>query len=500
MKIEEYLQYDGIGLAELVAAGEVTPEELRRCATEQLDHWDPQLNVLTRRLDEWADEALAAGLPEGPFRGVPTLLKESLGLEGIPFTLASVMLKDNISATTHTIVERMRQTGALFLGHTNMSEFGLLPNTESALYGAAYNPWNQAYSTGGSSGGAAAAVAAGIVPFAAGGDGGGSIRIPASICGVFGLKPSRGRNPNELNAPPDGFVSYHILSRSVRDTAIMLDETHGAQPGERWWLPPPEERYADVISRQPEPLRIAFSTVDYTGRKADPPCRKAVETMASWCEGLGHHVEERHLDVDGSEFNEAFKVIWTQVAGHVLKEAQRLLAGHPKVPGVLRRLSQRRGLLFWLTGAYKRDGLPLMEPFTRMCARVEARYTPADHWHAWNLMRQTEAATVRFLTQDVDLYLTPVLGSPPAKIGAYRQSWGEAQAEAYLMKYAGFTPIANACGFPAMSVPTLWTDEDLPIGSHFLAAHGREDLLLQLAAQLEDAHPWMHHYQRIKRG
>lgn len=498
MKFEEYRRYDGVGLAELVRKKEVTPKEFVQIAWDVIDVWEPKLNLLTRRLEQRVEQTLRSPLPEGPFRGVPTLIKESLGIEGIPCTLGSVLLQDQITAKTHPLVERMEQTGVLSLAHTNMSELGLLPYTESTLFGAAINPWNASITTGGSSGGSAAAVAAGWVPFAAGGDGGGSIRIPASACGVFGLKPSRGRNPNALNAPPDGFVSYHTITRSVRDSAVMLDATCGAMPGERWWLPQPESAYADVIQCEPEPLKIAFSLSNFSGKRADAESCRAIEKMAHQCEALGHQVFEASPHIDGAALQDAFKALWTQVPGYVLKEVQRLIERHPKVPSFLRPLARSRSLIHWITGTFRREGKILLEPFTRMCAALEAKSTSGDLWLAWNVLRQVEAQMMHFFEQEADVFLTPVLGDLPSPLGAFDQDWSQEKAESFLADYVGFTPLANACGFPAMSVPTTWTDKNIPIGSHFMAPHAREDRLLQLAAQIERAYPWADAYERIQ--
>jgi amidase len=499
MNSEEYRQYDGIGLAELVQKGEVTCQELLQAAFAEIDTWEPTLNALTERLDERANQRLEDGLPKGPFHGVPTLVKNSVPLKGTHSSMGSVLLKDMIAETTHIVVERIEETGVQYVGISNMSEFGLLPYTESALFGPTRNPWDPSVSPGGSSGGSAAAVAAGVVPFAIGGDGGGSIRIPASACGLFGLKPSRGRNPEELSAPPDGYVVYHTLTRSIRDSALMLDHTCGPRVGERWQLPTPNTPYADIIQRDPAPLNIAFSTRDFLGNPAHPECKQAVEQMATQLEALGHNVTEHAPDIDGQAFNDAFKVLWTQVPGLVVKEAQKIAAKSDKLPWILRKILQHRGLMQWFTGFYKQDGKPLLEPFTRLCAQIEATSTTSEVWTSWNVMRKAEFAMAQFLDNDADLFLTPVLNRPPDPIGTFNQQWSESQAEQFLSDYVAYTPIANACGFPAASIPTTHSKQGIPIGTHFLAPLGREDRILQLAAQIERAHPWAQSYKQIKR-
>lgn len=496
MKPSEYIEHDGLALAALVKDKEVTPQELAEVACQLIDALNPSLNAIVVDQREGVPQMLQDGLPEGPFHGVPTLFKESLPIKGVPCTYASPLLSTNVPVDSTELAKRMLATGVVPLGRTNMSELGLLPFTESLMFGPAHNPWKLGVSTGGSSGGTAAAVAAGLVPFAHGADGGGSIRIPAAACGCFGLKPSRGRNPGELGASPNGYIIHHTLTRSVRDSAAMLDATRGPRKWERWHLPHPEIPYLDMLKEGCPPLRIAFSTKNFTGDKASDDCSQAIVEMAKRCEALGHTVEEIDAPVDGKLFNEGFRILWAQSVGYVIKTVQAGIAQQTKIPGFLRSMLQKRSMLQTFLRFYKIKGVPAFEPFSRRLAAIEAGYTPGDVWVGWNKMRAAEVQMAQFL-DTYDLYLTPVLGTAPPPLGTFRQDWSDDVSEAFLLQYAGYTPFANASGFPAMSVPGQWNQEGLPIGCHFQAAMGREDLLFRLAKQLEEAHPWAHKWPTL---
>ena len=496
MRPEEYAEQDAVGLAELLRRGEVSPGEVVEAAEGVLEALNPKLNAVVRRLhdsesgSDLRDEGPGSeAAEEAPFSGVPFLFKDNLEVEGWTVTHGSVLLEDNRAEFTHEVARRMIRTGALVLGQTNLSEYGLLPYTESRLYGAVRNPWNPGYSAGGSSGGSAAAVAAGIVPMAHGNDGGGSIRIPASACGVFGLKPSRGRNPARLSGFDGSLVVNHVLTRTVRDSAAMLDAVCGPRPGERWMLPKPEQPHSEAIRREPPPLRIAFSTTDFLGNRADPECRRAVESMAAWCEELGHSVEEASPKIDGVAFNNAFKLLWAQGAGAVYRIAQDFATNRAEIPGLIRTLLRNRRIFRTALALSRRRGMAVLEPFTRRLAAIDASLSPSDLTMAQTKLKKVEQELERFLSIH-DLFLSPVLGEPPHPMGTFKQSWSARRAQEFLNRYVAYTPIANTTGLPAMSIPTIWTGEELPVGTQFLANLGREDLLLQLAAQLEHAHPW----------
>ncbi|NBC30189.1 MAG: amidase [Spirochaetes bacterium] len=494
MTQHEYAQYDGLGLAELIRSGHVSVNEAARAARALVERLNPTLNAIVRFAATAASPGAANSTARNattaaPFGGVPFLLKDNLEVAGDVVTFGSVLLKDERAHVTHEVARRMLASGVNVLGRSNLSEYGLLPYTESTLFGPARNPWNLDYSTGGSSGGTAAAVAAGIVPFSHGNDGGGSLRIPASCCGLFGLKPSRGRNP-ALEWGYDGSLAVnHVLSRTVRDSAAMLDATAGPRPGEPWVLPKPEQPYLEVIRRDPPRLRIGFTATDFSGHAADPECLGAVETMARWCEDLGHEVEEAAPEIDGPGFNEAFMLLWAQGAGFVYRRAQEGVLHRREIPPPLRPLLKNRAIFRSFLALARREGKPVLEAFTRKLAAIDASHSPSDLLAAQVQLKRAERALASFFTS-YDLLLTPVLGEPPHRIGSFGDSWGFDRMQEHLYRYVAYTPIANTTGLPAMSVPTAWTAKDLPVGTQFMSPLGREDLLLQVAAQIERAQPW----------
>ena len=291
----DYENHDGLALAALVRTGELSAAELLDAALQRIAAANGKLNAVVTPLYEQARAAVAAGLPAGPFEGVPFLVKELVAsVAGVPTTSASRLYAHNIPAADSEVVARFRRAGLLIVGKTNSPEFGLSPMTESLLYGVTRNPWQLDLSPGGSSGGAAAAVASGMVPVAHATDGGGSIRIPASCCGLFGLKPTRGR----VSAGPqggeglNGLATQHVISRSVRDSAALLDAIAGPMPGDPYAAAPPSRPFLDEVGREPGRLRIAFARTAPTGVPVDSSCQAAVEDAAQLCEQLGHHVEE----------------------------------------------------------------------------------------------------------------------------------------------------------------------------------------------------------------
>lgn len=486
---EAYGSYDAVGLAELVRKREVSAEELLEAAIARAEQVRG-LGAIAHVMYDHGRAAIDAGLPEGPFRGVPFLLKDVLPLEGAPMSMGSVLLRNMVADKTHVLVQRMLNTGLVVFGRTNMSELGLAPTAENHLFGATRNPWKPSHGSGGSSGGAGAAVAAGVVPMAHGGDGGGSIRIPASVCGTVGLKPSRGRNPMEIFDEPNGCIQHGVLSRTVRDTAVMLDAIAGARTGARFFLPAPDRPYGELINEDPPPLRIAFSMRDFAGRRADPACVRAVERTASICDGLGHHVIEALPEVDGEAFNRAFKSLWISFAGYFFKQAGRLAQDVESIPRFVRPLLLRPRVLRAVSRVPVREvGAPSVGALARRLGSMDDDLSSGDMWLAWTELRRAEVAVARFLT-GYDLLLTPVLGQEPWLVGQLDEDAPIDELERQLNAYVGFTPIANSGGFPAISLPLHVSKEGLPVGSQFLAPLGREDRLLQLAAQIERAHPW----------
>ena len=285
MRHDEYAAHDALGLAELVRSGEVTATELVDAAIARIDAVNPTINAVVHRMDDTARAAAAGELPDGPFRGVPFLVKDMDGfLADEPCTFSSRSLVDYVPNHDSELFARFRRAGVVFTGKTNCPEFGILGVTEPELRGAARNPWNQDFTPGGSSGGSGAAVAAGIVPVAHAGDGGGSIRIPASACGLFGLKPSRGRTPlgPDEGESWNGLVARHVVSRTVRDSAAFLDATQGGDTGAPY-AAPPDGAFLEALQRAPDRLRIGFSTESQLGRGTDPECAAAVTELLTCC-------------------------------------------------------------------------------------------------------------------------------------------------------------------------------------------------------------------------
>ena len=489
MKTTEYIHYDALGLAELVRKGEIHPRELAALAIERIEALNPRLNAIVERTFEEVLDTAEEPLPQGPFTGVPYLLKDMIPRKGIPLSLGSAGIKRLrfVPTKSHEVVVRSENAGLLVMGTTNASEFGLLPVTEPCGFGATHNPWNLEHSPGGSSGGTGAAVAAGIVPMAHGNDGGGSIRIPASCCGLFGLKPSRGRNPSGPEALPSGLAVEHCLSRSVRDSAALLDITRGPLLSDHFWAPLPERPYLEEVECDPKPLRIGFSTHDIKGRAAHPDCVAAVKDAAQLCEDLGHHVEEASPHIDPERFFNAFVLLWESMAGQFFLTMLREARANQIVDRLTRTLGEERTLA-GIIRALSFSPIPLFETITCEGALRGAKHRHVDVSAAMVDLQRASFYLAHFF-EVYDLWLTPTLAEPPLRTGSLA-SRDYATIKEKVLNYAPYTPIANSSGVPAMSVPLHWNAMGLPIGVHFIARFGDESTLLQLAGQLERARPW----------
>ena len=464
---------DATDCATLVRDGSITPRELVDAAIERVEAVDPQLHaVIHRRFDEARAEAAAA--PEGPFRGVPILVKDLDGsLAGAPLHEGNRLLRDLGHTADHDsyLFAKLRAAGCIVIGKTNTPELGLLPTTEPLAHGPTHNPWDTTRSPGGSSGGSAAAVAAGLVPFAHAGDGGGSIRIPASACGLFGLKPTRGRvslGPATGEAWA-GLVARHVVSRSVRDSAAVLDVLAGPMPGDPYWAPPPARPFAQEAGADPGHLRIGLRTGAPAGlAEVDPACVAAADATAALLESLGHTVEPAApAAIDELELLVHFVTVLGVSTAYDLRRLA-VIAGRPLTaddvePVTWAQAEAGRSV----TGAEYVDALEWLRAWTR---RMAGWWQPADG------------------TQGYDLLLTPTMARPPAPLGEIRGDDAEGAMLA-ATPYAAFTVAANVTGQPAMSVPATWSD-GLPIGAQLVAAAAREDVLLRVGAQLETARPW----------
>jgi Asp-tRNA(Asn)/Glu-tRNA(Gln) amidotransferase A subunit family amidase len=458
---------DGLGLAELVRRREVSAKELLDAAIARVEALNPTLNAVVARLYDAARAAIEAGLPRGPFSGVPYLLKDIGALHAGAVTSAgSRAFADAVADHDSEITARLKRAGLVIFGKTNTPELGIATSTEPRLFGPTRNPWNLGYSAGGSSGGAAAAVASGMLPMAHASDGGGSIRIPASCCGLFGLKPTRARNPMgpDVGEGWSGASVAHAITRTVRDSAALLDATAGPDVGDPYWAPPPAGPFLAEVGRDPGPLRVALATTPWNGRHVDAECAEAATAAARLCERLGHRVEEARPEIDAEALAHAQRVV---VAANVRSALD-------------------------LRGAAR--GRPIteedVEPETWRRVLDAARFTAADYARSILVIHRAGRAVGRFFARH-DVLITPTMACTPYPLGVLDMSSDDVDGfyEALLRSIA-FTSLFNASGNPAMSVPLAWSRDGLPIGVQFVAPFGDEALLFRLAAQLEAARPW----------
>jgi amidase len=460
MDFEDYRRHDAVGLAELVARREVSARELLDAAVARTEAVNPQINAVTQDLTE---RARAEPADAGPFCGVPFLLKDlGAALAGTPTTGGSRLFAGAVAQADSALTAAYKGAGLAIFGKTNTPEFGLWPMTESALLGVCRNPWDLSRTPGGSSGGAAAAVAAGIVPAAHASDGGGSIRTPASCCGLFGMKPSRGRvSFAPLGEGWAGASIQHAVTRSVRDSAALLDVACRPQPGDPYFLAPPETPFVEEAAREPGRLRIAFTAGAMQSSGLDPECEAAVRETARLCEQLGHEVEEAKVPGDVAAMQAAAGVvIAASIAANLDAEAER--RGRPIEDGEIEAptmATYRRGQGVSAT-AYVR-GLQALHAY----ARAEAR-----------------------LFETYDVLLLSTLGSPAIPVGWILED--PKQIAERLFAFMPNTQAFNNTGQPAMTVPLAWSRGGLPIGMQFVARMGGEATLFRLAGQLEQARPW----------
>jgi amidase len=486
--LSEYHKCDGLGLAELVRTRQVTPADLVEEAIRRIEAHNPKLNAIVYKMYEQARAAAKGDLPDGPFRGVPFLLKDLLSTyAGVPTSSGTRLMKNVPMPHDSEMVRRFKATGAVILGKTNTPEFGLMPYTEPEALGAAHNPWDLSRTPGGSSGGSAAAVAARLVPLAGGGDGGGSIRIPASCCGLFGLKPSRGRTPTgpDIGEIWHGFAQEHVLTRSVRDSAAMLDAVAGADVGAPYVAPPQARPFLQEVTTEPGHLRIAFTHRPFLGSTVHDDCKKGLEATVRLLQQLGHEVIEAAPQIDGQAFSIAFLTIVAAEIRADMELAAKVSKG---------KLS-----------------LANFEVSTYSMGLFGKALSAVDYANAARYL-QTAAREVGRFFEPYDVLLTPTLSQPPVAIGALQMSGGELTLStligrldagwllnalgvikpvaAQTFQFVPYTPVFNVTGQPAMSVPLHWNEAGLPIGMHFVGRLGDEATLFRLAGQLERAQPW----------
>ncbi|MCO5230657.1 MAG: amidase family protein [Chitinophagales bacterium] len=487
MNFQDYIQYDALGLAELIRKGEVSASEVLEVAILRAEQINPSLNAIVHTMYGKARERATQALPNHILAGVPFLMKDlELYLAGEPMTHGSQSMKSYIPKEDSYAVKKMKNIGLNIFGKTNTPEFGITPFTEPKANGITKNPWNPAYSAGGSSGGSAAAIAAGVVPMASAGDGGGSIRIPASACGLFGIKPSRGRislGPGNGEAW-SGLVSSFALSRTVRDSAALLDALIGAEPGDPFIFQAPENSFLSEVSRDPQKLRIAYSTQHPFGQSVDADCLDAIQQTVKLLKSLGHEVEEIPLPYEEALLTKTFFMLMADVAAD------------------LDILGEMRGR------EIQKNEVELTTWLLNILGRTYSARDFAYSRKQWNTISR------RFgqIHQTYDLWLCPTLAQAPIKNGALQSS----AIEEFVLKiaikaglvpyfkgtkiidtiakrtlgYIPYTPIANMTGQPSMNIPLYWNKDNLPIGVMFTAKMGDEATLFRLAGQLENAQPW----------
>ncbi|CAH0345642.1 amidase family protein [Bacillus sp. CECT 9360] len=485
-----YRDYDALGLAELLKGKEVQTQEILEEAIKQIEAINPNLNAVINKMYEQAKAAVRTLDMNNTFAGVPMLLKDiTQEIEGEKITSGSKSFQDYLAVRDAEFVRRVRNTGAVFLGQTNVPEFALMGITEPAFHGPTRNPWNIGHTPGGSSGGSGAAVASGMVPIAGANDGGGSIRIPAAYCGLFGLKPTRGRTPAgpKLGRQWQGASSDHVLTRSVRDSAAMLDQIAGYEKGAAFHALPFDGSYLEIVQNPTEKkYRIAFSTESPIGTEVDPECIEAVRKTAKLLESMGHTVEEKNPSVNGKRLANSYMMMYFGEVAATINDLELQLGRKVKFDDVEPTT--------WLLGLLGK------------AASAEEFVLALREW-------DKAAFEMETFHETYDLYMTPTTAFPPAKIGELNSRGAEKVmldiigklGAGGLVKKSGmvdkivenslkrtpFTQLANLTGQPAMSVPLHLTANGLPCGVQFIAGRGREDLLYELAARLETLEEWI---------
>jgi amidase len=486
----EYEKYDGLDLAKLIKSGEVSPKEVVSAAIEKIEKLNPSLNAVIHKMYDESYQSVNNLDLSLPFAGVPILLKNAQqDVKGHPLTIGAKILSTVISKEDAEYVSRVRKSGAVILGQTNVPEFALMGITEPLHYGPSRNPWNPNHSPGGSSGGSAAAVASGMVPIAGGNDGGGSIRIPAAFTGLFGIKPTRGRTPvgPSKGRSWQGASVDHILSKSVRDSAAMLDETHGHERTAAFSIPDFEGSYLNLVEKpMNREVKIAYSCKSPIGTKVDPECEQAVVQTLNILEEMGFTIEEKEPLIDGKVLANSFLTMYFGEVAAMISNIESIIGRKVKMSDV--------------------------EPSTWLLSQLGNRVSSGEFVKALQYWDHSAIVMEQF-HEEYTFYITPTTAFPPSKIGELDPS----PSEKFLMKTVGFlnaggllkktgfvdelaskslertpfTQLANLSGQPAMSLPMHLTKEGLPCGVQVMAARGREDLLFRLAGELEQSSRWI---------
>lgn len=463
--LKEYENLDAVAIAELIKAGDVSQTEVMEAAITRAEERNPALNAIIAPLFEDA-RSLAKTEAEGPLAGVPFLIKDIAYLKDVPCTYGSRLWQNFVPDHDAELIARFKKAGLNIFGKTNTPEVGLACTTEPVLFGPTHNPWNLEHTPGGSSGGAAAAVAAGILPAAHATDGGGSIRIPASCCGLVGLKPTRGRTSlgPDIGEGWGSMSTAHVVSRSVRDSAALLDVTHGPAVGDPYHAPYFGGRYLDEVKNPDHPLRIAVDRIPVNDRQMDPEVAEGLDNVARLCESLGHNVEERSFEYDREALGNATSAL-------VIANVRNNVNARAEMLGI-------------------EPSLDVIEQYTHLMVTLGEQITGEIYAASINCIhRVTRQLEIFFL--DYDLILSPTLLTPPPKLGYMDtdspdfDTYGE-----HFNSFWGFTNLYNATGNPAISLPLHWSADNLPVGIQFVAPWGGEDRLFNIAAQMEEALPW----------
>jgi amidase len=488
LPLPEYDALDGLALADLIARRELSAAEVTEAALARIAVRNPALNAVVRPLDVLARQMVSQVPNDAPFAGVPMLIKDLLAnIAGVPTSFGTRVLQQVIPKSDTELVARYRRAGAVFVGKTNTPEFGLTPFTESEALGPARNPWNVERTPGGSSGGSGAAVAARMVPIAHGGDGGGSLRIPASCNGVFSIKPSRGRLPMgpDIGDSWRGFVQEHVITRSVRDSAAMLDVTMGEDAGTPVAMPAFNGAYLDEVTREPGALRIAITSTPFFGDTVHADCEAALTDAESLLASLGHDVKRAAPVLDGRTLARDFLTIVAAEARADIEWLGEQLRRAPRSDDV--------EVATWALGLVGRS------------------FSASEYATSVRRLQHAGRVVGAFFAR-YDLLVTPTLAMPPFPIGALQPSAAERFALGLFgrlrlggaLRMAGlldetakkvfafmpYTPLFNVTGQPAMSVPLYWNADGLPIGTQVIGRFGDEATLFRVAGQLEQARPW----------
>lgn len=484
---KEYDQYDGLALSELIKNKEVSSSEVLDAAIDKAEK-NKDLNAIIRPMYQEAKSELKKLKGDGLFEGVPTLLKDLIiHYKGVPTTSGSRALKDYLPTQDSYFTERMKKAGLLIMGKTNTPEFGIKGTTEPELFGPTRNPWDKTRTPGGSSGGSASAIAAGIVPFAHGNDGGGSIRIPASHCGLFGLKPTRKRTPHGpfYGEIVDGAVCDHFITRSVRDSAALLDVVAGDDPTGVFNIEAYKGSFLKSLDAPQRKLKIGYKLESPIGGPISDECEKALKETIKICQDLGHEVHEASPKFDGLELAKYFLIQYSASNSFTYEQIVR-----------------EKGASFAKNNT---------ELETQVLCLIGKTFTAQDYVRAQDFKFRL-CKSFHHFHEDYDLFLTPTVAHSAGKLGTHTISFVEELASRVVLKLGAgkllmatglvdkiakqnmnkvpYTQMTNINGFPSMSVPLHWTKEGMPLGSMFSARFGDEVTLLQLAAQLEEAKDW----------